>query len=84
MLTRFSACPEATTSPPVPPLGGLFVLTCTFPPGVLGPVVAATVERVTGVFGDLRQRNPDEVVIEIGGGPVVFDAIFHRAADAYC
>jgi chemotaxis family two-component system sensor kinase Cph1 len=48
---------------------------------VLGPVVAATIERATSVFGDLRQRNPHDVVIEIDGEAVRFDAILHRAPE---
>ena len=46
---------------------------------VLGPVVAATIERATGVFGDLQQRNPHEVELKIDGEVVPFDAILHRA-----
>ena len=45
---------------------------------VLGPVVAATIRRATEAFGDLGERNPLEVELEVKGQPAQIDAILHR------
>jgi chemotaxis family two-component system sensor kinase Cph1 len=48
---------------------------------VLGTAAASIIERATAVFGDLGERNPHDVVLDVGGRAVQFDAILHRAAD---
>ena len=49
---------------------------------IFGPSVGTAIERVTASFGDLRERNPIEVEIELRGRTVLFDAILHRADGA--
>ena len=46
---------------------------------VIGSEATALVARAITAFGDLRDRNPVEVGIEVGGEIVAFDAILHRA-----
>jgi chemotaxis family two-component system sensor kinase Cph1 len=46
---------------------------------VLGPVVAANIRRATEAFGDLGERNPLDVKLEVDGKSLQFDAILHRA-----
>jgi two-component system, chemotaxis family, sensor kinase Cph1 len=46
---------------------------------LIGAEQAARVEQAATTFGDLRQRNPVECVIDVGGEPRAFDAILHRA-----
>jgi light-regulated signal transduction histidine kinase (bacteriophytochrome) len=45
---------------------------------LLGDDVAARVEQVASVLGDLHQRNPLECTIDVAGEPRAFDAILHR------
>ncbi len=45
---------------------------------LVGAAQAAAIERTAAVFGDLRERNPLELVIDINGTEVGFDAILHR------
>jgi two-component system, chemotaxis family, sensor kinase Cph1 len=45
---------------------------------VLGVVPAEAVARSASAFGDLRERNPVELILEVGGDPVPVDAILHR------
>jgi light-regulated signal transduction histidine kinase (bacteriophytochrome) len=45
---------------------------------LIGAEPAAHVARAAANFGDLRQRNPLELVLDIGGEPRMFDAILHR------
>ncbi len=44
-----------------------------------GERFGAILDRVTAVFGDLRERNPVEVEIDVRGRLILFDAILHRA-----
>ncbi len=44
---------------------------------LLGPA-AARVRRATATFGDLRERNPLELEIDVDGTSVGFDLILHR------
>jgi GAF domain-containing protein len=46
---------------------------------LVGVAQAAAIERTAAVFGDLRERNPLELVIDVHGKDVAFDAILHRA-----
>ena len=46
---------------------------------VLGVVPADLVARSASAFGDLRERNPVELMLEVDGTPVPVDAILHRA-----
>jgi chemotaxis family two-component system sensor kinase Cph1 len=48
---------------------------------VVGPWAGSTIQRAGGVFGDLRDRNPIDVVLEVNGRAVPFDAILHRVDD---
>jgi two-component system, chemotaxis family, sensor kinase Cph1 len=48
---------------------------------VLGGEGSAAIERAISAFGDLRERNPVEVTIDVSGEHVAFDAILHRASD---
>ncbi|MGY1631679.1 SpoIIE family protein phosphatase [Geodermatophilus sp. SYSU D01186] len=48
-------------------------------PDVLGVVAAEAVARSASAFGDLRERNPVEVTLDVDGGPVPVDALLHRA-----
>lgn len=45
---------------------------------LIGADQAARIEQVASTLGDLRQRNPIECVIDVGGEPRAFDAILHR------
>ncbi|WP_448613721.1 SpoIIE family protein phosphatase [Modestobacter sp. URMC 112] len=49
---------------------------------VLGTVPAQAVARSARAFGDLRERNPVELVLDREGSPVPVDAILHRAVHA--
>jgi light-regulated signal transduction histidine kinase (bacteriophytochrome) len=46
---------------------------------VLGVTAADAVARSASAFGDLRERNPVELVLDVAGDPVPVDAILHRA-----
>ncbi|MGY1607978.1 SpoIIE family protein phosphatase [Geodermatophilus sp. SYSU D00700] len=46
---------------------------------VLGVAPAEAVVRSASAFGDLRERNPVEVTLDVDGDPVPVDAILHRA-----
>ncbi|SDY37354.1 PAS fold-containing protein [Modestobacter sp. DSM 44400] len=46
---------------------------------VLGTTAAQAVARSARAFGDLRERNPFELVLDRDGAPVPVDAILHRA-----
>jgi light-regulated signal transduction histidine kinase (bacteriophytochrome) len=46
---------------------------------LIGDEPAGHVARAAANFGDLRQRNPLELVIDVDGEPRMFDAILHRA-----
>ncbi|MGY1778668.1 SpoIIE family protein phosphatase [Geodermatophilus sp. SYSU D00804] len=46
---------------------------------VLGVAQTEAVVRSASAFGDLRERNPVEVTLDVDGGPVPVDAILHRA-----
>ena len=43
-----------------------------------GEQLGSVLSRVTTSFGDLRERNPIEVEVEVRGRPVQFDVILHR------
>jgi two-component system, chemotaxis family, sensor kinase Cph1 len=45
---------------------------------LIGVEQAARIEHAAASFGDLRQRNPLECVIDVAGTQRVFDAILHR------
>ena len=45
---------------------------------LVGAPQATAIERTAAVFGDLRERNPLELIIDIDGDQVAFDAILHR------
>ena len=47
---------------------------------LLGPGPAGAVARSASAFGDLRERNPVEVVLDVAGSPVPVDALLHRVA----
>ena len=47
---------------------------------LMGVDQAATVEQAAATFGDLRQRNPLECVIDVAGSPRPYDAILHRVS----
>ncbi|SEP04554.1 SpoIIE family protein phosphatase [Trujillonella endophytica] len=47
---------------------------------VLGVPAADAVARSASAFGDLRERNPIELTLDVGGQPVPVDAILHRVA----
>ncbi|WP_375501306.1 SpoIIE family protein phosphatase [uncultured Jatrophihabitans sp.] len=47
-----------------------------------GTQFGSILERVTAAFGDLRERNPIEIQIDVRGQPVMFDAILHRSDSA--
>ncbi|TKJ33611.1 SpoIIE family protein phosphatase [Blastococcus sp. CCUG 61487] len=47
---------------------------------VLGAGPAAAVIRSASAFGDLRERNPVELVLDVDGDPVPVDAILHRTS----
>jgi two-component system, chemotaxis family, sensor kinase Cph1 len=46
---------------------------------VLGTAPAQAVIRSASAFGDLRERNPVEITLDVGGDPVPVDALLHRA-----
>jgi chemotaxis family two-component system sensor kinase Cph1 len=46
---------------------------------VLGVGAAGEVIRSASAFGDLRERNPVEVTLDVGGERVPVDALLHRA-----
>lgn len=46
---------------------------------VVGIAAAESVARSARAFGDLRERNPVELILDVGGRPVPVDAILHRA-----
>ncbi|MCA0144174.1 SpoIIE family protein phosphatase [Blastococcus sp. LR1] len=46
---------------------------------VLGPAAAGAVIRSASAFGDLRERNPVEITLDLDGDPVPVDALLHRA-----
>jgi light-regulated signal transduction histidine kinase (bacteriophytochrome) len=46
---------------------------------VLGVAAADAVIRSASAFGDLRERNPVEITLDVGGDPVPVDALLHRA-----
>ncbi|RFU20362.1 hypothetical protein [Geodermatophilus marinus] len=45
---------------------------------VLGVVSGEAVARSAAAFGDLRERNPVELTLDVAGSPVPVDAILHR------
>ena len=45
---------------------------------VLGVAPAEAVIRSASAFGDLRDRNPVEITLDVDGDPVPVDAILHR------
>jgi len=45
---------------------------------VVGTVPAQAVARSAAAFGDLRERNPVELTLDLDGTPVPVDAILHR------
>ncbi|MCO7222344.1 SpoIIE family protein phosphatase [Klenkia sp. PcliD-1-E] len=45
---------------------------------VIGTVPAQAVARSASAFGDLRERNPVELTLDLDGTPVPVDAILHR------
>ncbi len=47
---------------------------------LIGAEQAVRVEQAASTFGDLRQRNPLECVIDVAGEPREFDAILHRGS----
>ncbi|MGY1742750.1 MULTISPECIES: SpoIIE family protein phosphatase [unclassified Blastococcus] len=46
---------------------------------VIGVPAAEAVARSASAFGDLRERNPVELTLDVAGAPVPVDAILHRA-----
>jgi two-component system, chemotaxis family, sensor kinase Cph1 len=48
-------------------------------PDVLGVAAAEAIARSASAFGDLRERNPVEVTLDVDGSPVPVDALLHRA-----
>jgi light-regulated signal transduction histidine kinase (bacteriophytochrome) len=47
-------------------------------PEVLGVAAAGAVARSASAFGDLRERNPVELTLDVEGSPVPVDALLHR------
>jgi chemotaxis family two-component system sensor kinase Cph1 len=47
---------------------------------VLGVAAADEVIRSGSAFGDLRERNPVEITLDVGGVPVPVDALLHRTS----
>ena len=45
---------------------------------VLGVAPAEAIARSAGAFGDLRERNPVEITLDVDGDPVPVDALLHR------
>ncbi|RBY75711.1 histidine kinase [Blastococcus sp. TF02-09] len=46
---------------------------------VLGVAAADAVIRSASAFGDLRERNPVELILDVNGSPEPVDAVLHRA-----
>jgi two-component system, chemotaxis family, sensor kinase Cph1 len=46
---------------------------------LVGDEQAARLRKAASTFGDLHQRNPIEVAVDVGGSTEIFDAILHRA-----
>jgi len=46
---------------------------------VIGVEPAGAIARSASAFGDLRERNPIELILDCGGTPCPVDAILHRA-----
>ena len=46
---------------------------------VLGVAAADAVIRSASAFGDLRERNPVELIVDVHGSPEPVDAVLHRA-----
>jgi chemotaxis family two-component system sensor kinase Cph1 len=46
---------------------------------VVGTAAAAAIARSASAFGDLRERNPVELILDRDGTPCPVDAILHRA-----
>ena len=49
---------------------------------VVGTVPAEAIGRSASAFGDLRERNPVELILDCDGTPCPVDAILHRAVHA--
>jgi light-regulated signal transduction histidine kinase (bacteriophytochrome) len=47
---------------------------------LLGTRPAEAVARSASAFGDLRERNPVEITLDVAGSPVPVDALLHRVA----
>ena len=47
---------------------------------IVGHGQAEAIARTAAVFGDLRERNPVELMVAVGDREVAFDAILHREA----
>ena len=47
---------------------------------VLGTQAARAVARSASAFGDLRERNPVEITLDVAGSPMPVDALLHRVA----
>ena len=47
---------------------------------VVGSGPATAIARSASAFGDLRERNPVEITLDVQGSPVPVDALLHRAA----
>ncbi len=47
---------------------------------VVGTVPAQAIARSASAFGDLRERNPIELILDCDGSPCPVDAILHRVA----
>ena len=45
-------------------------------------VAAAEAVILGEAFGDLRERNPVEITLDVGGDPVPVDALLHRTGRA--
>jgi two-component system, chemotaxis family, sensor kinase Cph1 len=45
---------------------------------VLGVAPAEAIARSASAFGDLRERNPVEITLDVDGDPVPVDALLHR------
>jgi chemotaxis family two-component system sensor kinase Cph1 len=64
-------------------LGEIVGLTASDAPGrplveLIGSPAADNIIHALATFGDLRERNPLDVVVDVQGVPVEFDAILHR------
>jgi two-component system, chemotaxis family, sensor kinase Cph1 len=49
---------------------------------VVGTVPAQAIARSASAFGDLRERNPVELILDCDGSPCPVDAILHRVSHA--